>query len=226
MRNVFIFITLCSIILVAFLSCAIQQNRWYNPNSQNLEYDLQADTASCDEYAQAQKLEFIRLGYYPLVGIFAEDAYDKPFDSCMYEKGWKKSRWPLADKTVSPRQSRIPADIPNTASCLTVYRKMIVRDIDTKCWMLCWSLCEGCIASAVFLINRLTFLLIYPPQRPFLAAFRQTCPSRLKSAPLILRILKVLYLDVFVPRVFRVPIEVIVIYFRLKECSSFKFTEC
>jgi hypothetical protein len=43
------------------------------------------------------------------------------------------------------------------------------------------------------------------------ADFRQTYSSRLKSASLILRILKALCLDVFVPVIFRVPIKVIVI---------------
>ena len=38
------------------------------------------------------------------------------------------------------------------------------------------------------------FLLIYPPRRPFSEAFRQTYPSRLKSASLILRIPKALCL--------------------------------
>ena len=40
--------------------------------------------------------------------------------------------------------------------------------------------------------------------------------SRLKLALLILRILKVLYPNIFIPGIFRVPIKGIVIYFRLK----------
>jgi len=66
---------------------------------------------------------------------------------------------------------------------------------------------QGCIESAVYLINWLTFLLIYPP-KAILAAFRQTYPLRLKSASLILRILKALCLNIFVPGIFRIPIEV------------------
>jgi hypothetical protein len=53
---------------------------------------------------------------------------------------------------------------------------------------------DHCVRDVSRLINRLTFLLIYLPRRPFLAAFRQPYPSRLKSASLILRILKALCL--------------------------------
>src|SRR5665811_621499 len=53
------------------------------------------------------------------------------------------------------------------------------------------------------------------------AQSRQTCPSRLKLTSLILRILKALCLDVFIPGVFRVPRKVIVIpYSLLRYCEG------
>ena len=67
---------------------------------------------------------------------------------------------------------------------------------------------DHCVRDVSRLITRLTFLLIYLPRRPFLAEFRQTYPSRLKLASLILRILKALCLDVFIQGIFMVPIEV------------------
>jgi|GEM_PF-4727942 len=66
---------------------------------------------------------------------------------------------------------------------------------DHKIWGALPIIVQGCIESAVFLINRLTFVDL-SATKTILAAFRQTYPSRLKSASLILRILKALCLIV------------------------------
>ena len=76
------------------------------------------------------------------------------------------------------------------------------------------------------LIDRLIFLLIYLPPWPVLAVLRQTYSPRLKSASLILRILKRLYVHEFVSGGFRLATWVIVIHFRLKECSLVAFSKC
>src|SRR3972149_8103975 len=85
------------------------------------------------------------------------------------------------------------------------------EDYGHRIWGAVPIIVRGMYRVLCLLINRLTFLLSYLSRRLFLAAFRQTYPSRLKSASLILRIFKALCLDVFVPGVFSVPIEVIVI---------------
>jgi len=60
-------------------------------------------------------------------------------------------------------------------------------------------------------VEQYDFWLFHLLRGALSADFRQTYSSRLKSASLILRILKALCLDVFVPVIFRVPIKVIVI---------------
>jgi hypothetical protein len=60
-------------------------------------------------------------------------------------------------------------------------------------------------------VEQYDFGLFHLLREALSADFRQTYSSRLKSASLILRILKALCLDVFVPGIFRVPIKVIVI---------------
>jgi hypothetical protein len=49
------------------------------------------------------------------------------------------------------------------------------------------------------------------------ADFRQTYPSRFELASLILRILKALCLNIFIPGIFRVLIKVIVVHGELRE---------
>ena len=51
----------------------------------------------------------------------------------------------------------------------SIWRRILCvnRILTTKYGIRCRSLCEGFVESAVLLINRLTFLLNYPPWRPF-----------------------------------------------------------
>jgi hypothetical protein len=79
-----------------------------------------------------------------------------------------------------------------------------------------------CIGLANLPVEQYDFGLFHLLRGALSADFRQTYPSRLKLAPLILRILKALCLNIFIPRIIRVPIEVIVIDFRLEGCMSFK----
>jgi hypothetical protein len=79
-----------------------------------------------------------------------------------------------------------------------------------------------CIGLVNLPVEQSDFWLFHLIRGALSADFRQTYPSALNLASLILRILKTLCLNIFVPRVFRVPIKVIVIDFQLKESMPVK----
>ena len=68
-----------------------------------------------------------------------------------------------------------------------------------------------CIGLVNLPVEQYDFGLFHLLRGALSADFRQTYPSRLNLALLILRILKALCLNIFVPGIFRVPIEEIVL---------------
>ena len=69
---------------------------------------------------------------------------------------------------------------------------------------------EECGSAAVFLSNRLSFWATCPSERHFEALFGQTSPVRLFLDSPTLRLYDALCLNVIVPGVLRIPIDVVV----------------
>jgi hypothetical protein len=82
---------------------------------------------------------------------------------------------------------------------------MCKEEFDHKIWGAVLVMMEGAYQVGQSSVEQYDFRLFHLLRGPPSADFRQTYPSRLKLTSLIIRILKALCLDVFVPGEFRVP---------------------